>query len=250
MNKVARACLLPRIFVIHILLINAVLTSWVCAQEQLETMVVTATKRENPALDLPISLTVFSSEDLDDLGFLDSNDIAQQTPNLQWRSQFGSSTPNIFIRGIGNNAFHSNVIGPVGIYQDSVYQGSNIVHGFPLFDLDRVEILRGPQGTLFGRNTTAGLVHYISRKPEMDEVFNTKLKVTYGSYDQIDVEAAVGIPIGDKAAARLAVVSLNRNGVFDNNNPNSGFDDAGETDSLAYRGLYYAFNLPTHWICY
>ncbi len=117
-----------------ILLLNTTLTNGVRAQEQLKTMVVTATKREDPALKIPISLTVFSREDLDDLGFLDSNDIAQQTPNLQWRSQFGISTPNIFIRGIGNNAFHSNVLGPVAIYHDSVYLGSNIVHGFPLFD--------------------------------------------------------------------------------------------------------------------
>jgi len=223
-------------YLLIIVLFDSV-TSLVCAQEQLETLIVTATKREDPALKIPISLTVFSNKDIADLGFLDSNDIAQQTPNLQWRSQFGISTPNIFIRGIGNNAFHSNVIGPVGVYRDGIYLGSNIVHGFPLFDLDRVEVLRGPQGTLFGRNTTAGLVHYISRKPEIEEPFNARLKTSYGSYDQMDVEAAVGFPLGDDAAARLSVISLNREGIFDNNNPSSGFDHAGKTDSLAYRGL-------------
>ena len=159
------------------LLLTTALTGWVRAQEQLETMVVTATKREDPALKIPISLTVFSSEDIDDLSFLDSNDIAQQTLNLQWRSQFGTSSPNIFIRGIGNNSFHSNAIGPVAIYHDGVYLGSNIVHGFPLFDLDRVEVLRGPQGTLFGKNTTAGLVHYISRKPEIDSEIIDIIKI-------------------------------------------------------------------------
>ncbi len=224
-------------YLLFILLFNTLLSDRAWAQEQLETMIVTATKREDPALKTPISLTVFSSNDLNDLGFLDSNDIAQQTPNLQWRSQFGISTPNIFIRGIGNNAFHSNVIGPVAVYRDGIYLGSNIVHGFPLFDLDRVEVLRGPQGTLFGRNTTAGLIHYISRKPEIAESFNARVKASYGSFDQMDVEAAVGFPLGDKAAARLSVITLNRDGIFDNNNPNSGFDHAGQTDSLGYRGL-------------
>jgi iron complex outermembrane receptor protein len=128
-------------------------------------------------------------------------------------------------------------MGPVGIYHDGIYLGSNIVHGFPLFDLERVEILRGPQGTLFGRNTTAGLIHYLSRKPEWEDQYNAQVKATYGSFDQLNVEAAVGLPLGNKAAARLSVVSLNRGGLFDNINPDSGFNDAGETDSLAYRGL-------------
>jgi len=207
-----------------ILLLNAMLSTWTYAQEQLETMIVTATKRENPALKIPIALTVFNSEDLDDLGLLDSNEIAQQTPNLQWRSQFGSSTPNIFLRGIGNNSYHSNAIGPVAIYHDGIYLGSNLAHSFPLFDLDQVEILRGPQGTLFGRNTTAGLIQYFSRKPKLEDGYNARIKASYGSYNQLDVEVALGLPLGDKAAARFSVVSLNREGIFDNDNPNSGFD--------------------------
>lgn len=223
--------------VLVIQFINILLCNFAYAVEQLDTIIVTASKREDDALKVPISLSVFEREDIDDLGFLDSSDIAQQTLNLQWRSQFGSSAPNIFIRGIGNSSFHSNSIGPVAIYRDGVYQGSNIVHDFPLFDQERVEVLRGPQGTLFGRNSTGGLVHYISRKPELDAKPNGRLMTRYGSYNQIDLEAALGIPLGENAAARFSVVSLNRDGIFDNINPASGIDDTGDTDILGYRGL-------------
>ncbi|MCK9606192.1 MAG: TonB-dependent receptor [Methylomonas sp.] len=222
---------------IAVLLFSHAPLAWLHAAEQLETVVVSASKREDDASKTPISLNVFNAENISDLGFLDSNDIAQQTPNLQWRSQFGISSPNIFIRGIGNSVFHSNAIGPVAIYRDGVYQGSNIIHDLPLFDLKRIEVLRGPQGTLFGRNTTGGLIQYVSRQPELDEPFNARLKTRYGSYDQADVEAAVGIPMGERAAARFALVSLNRGGIFDNVNAASGFDRAGETGALAYRGL-------------
>ncbi len=218
--------------------INFGLTSWATAQVQLEPMVVSANLREDPELEIPISLTAFNNEDINTYGFLQSSDIAQQTINMQWRSQFGLSSPNIFIRGIGNTSFHTNAIGPVAIYKDGVYQGSNIVQGFPLLDQQRVEVLRGPQGTLFGRNSTAGLVHYISRKPDPEDGFNGRMKASYGSFDQLDIEAAVGIPLGDTAAARFSVVSLNRDGVFDNINPDSGIDTAGTIESLAYRGMF------------
>ncbi len=229
-------------YTLIVYLIGSALTGPSFAQETdaievLDKIVVTATKREEPTLEIPISVSVFSAEELNELGFLQSGDIAQQTPNLQWRSNFGFSSPNIFLRGIGNNSFHTNAIGPVGIYHDGVYLGSNIITGFPLFDLSRVEVLRGPQGTLFGRNTTGGLIQFISRQPKLEDPFNTRLELTYGSFDQIDVEAAVGFPLGESVAARLALISLNRDGIFDNINPESGFDEAGETDALAYRAL-------------
>lgn len=125
---------------------------------ELDKMVVTATKLEDLLQEVPIAVTVLDGQMINELGFWDSGDIAAQIPNLQWRTDFGYSAPTIFLRGIGNISFHTNAIGPVGAYSDGVYQGSNIVQGFPLFDLERVEVLRGPQGTVFGRNTTGGLI--------------------------------------------------------------------------------------------
>ena len=202
---------------------------------KLEEMVVTATKREDPLQEIPISVTAMDSHTLNDLGFWDSGDIAAQTPNLQWRSDFGTSSPTIFLRGIGNISFHSNAIGPVGVYRDGVYQGSNIVHGFPLFDLERVEVLRGSQGTVFGRNTTGGLVNYIARKPDVLDGYNGRVAASYGSFDLRLIDAAVGFPIGEQVAGRLAFVYRAQNGIFDNVNPSSGFDEAGNPDVKAFR---------------
>ncbi len=202
---------------------------------ELEKVVVTATKREDSLQEIPVSVTALDGETLNDLGFWDSDNIAAQVPNLQWRSDFGTSSPTIFLRGIGNISFHTNAIGSVGVYNDGVYQGSNIVQGFPLFDLERVEVLRGSQGTVFGRNTTGGLVNFISRKPDVLDGYNGRVAASYGSFDLRLVDAAIGFPINETTAGRLAFVYRAQDGIFNNVNSSSGFDEAGNPDVKAFR---------------
>lgn len=210
--------------------------SAVPAQElTVEEVIVTATKRAESMQDVPISVTAFNEDSIKNLGLTESAAIATQTPNLQWRSDFGGTSPNIFLRGVGNNSFHANAVGAVGIYSDGVYLNSNLTHAFPLFDLERVEVLRGPQGTLYGRNTTGGLVNFIARKPGIEEGVNAYLQATLGAYKQRDLEFAGGMPLGAAGAARVAVQSQKRDGIFDAQVP--GLSDKGENETLALRTL-------------
>lgn len=181
-------------------------------------------------------MSAFSADDIVALSFDTSMDIASQVPNLQFKSEFGVTTPTIFIRGLGNEAFFSNAIAPVSLYNDGVYVGQNIAQGFQLFDLERVEVLRGPQGTLFGRNTTGGLVNYVSRKPDISEPLNGRIALTVGSHGQVDVDGAVGAPLGKTVAARLAVFRQQNDGYFDNVNPALSNEDEGEVEAISARG--------------
>jgi iron complex outermembrane receptor protein len=202
----------------------------------LEEIVVTATKRDESIQDIPISMTAFSADAIQRLGFGQSYDIAAQVPNLQFMAESSQSTPFIFLRGIGNTSFFPNSINPVAIYVDQAYVGQNLAQGFHLFDLERVEVLRGPQGTLFGRNATGGLINYVTRKPDVEDGTNGRIAVTAGDFGQFDVEAAGGTPLGDQAAARLAVSQRLGSGRFDNVTPGVGDDDYGDIDSLSLRG--------------
>ena len=166
----------------------------------LEEVVVTATKREESLQDIPISVTAFSADTIQQLGFNQSYDIAAHVPNLQFMAESSPSTPFIFLRGIGNTSFFPNSINPMAVYVDQAYVGQNIAQGLRLYDLERVEVPRGPQGTLFGRNATGGLVNFITRKPKIDDGRNAHLELTAGDYGQFDVELAGGAPIGERAA--------------------------------------------------
>jgi iron complex outermembrane receptor protein len=201
--------------------------------EELPEIVVTATKRSESLQSVPISVTAFSSEKINQLGIKDSQDIAAYTPSLQWTSGTGYSRPSIYLRGLGNNSFHVNANGAVGIYTDGVYLGSVIVQPFQLFDLERVEVLRGPQGTLYGRNTTAGLVNFITAKPKIGGASNGFMELTGGSYGSFTGEGAIGLSLGDKAAIRIAAQYDRTDGFFKEQLPNVG--DLGAKESFATR---------------
>jgi iron complex outermembrane receptor protein len=207
----------------------------VAAQTVIEEIIVTARKRAERLIDVPQAVTAVSAEDIARLGLSTSGEISLQTPNLLWHSILGFATPNIFLRGIGNTTFNANQAGPVGLHLDGVYQGSNVSYGFGLLDLERVEILKGPQGTLFGRNTTGGVVNFIARKPDPADGVNGSMSATYGRFDQIDAHGAVGFNLSDNAAVRFAAQTLNRDGHVVNRNPASGFRRQGKIDLVSGR---------------
>ncbi len=191
------------------------------AQSAIEEVIVTAQKRSESAQDIPIAVTALTDEDLAERRIISSYDIANSVPNLQWNSNDATSVSNVFIRGVGDFSFHTNQVGAVGLYADDVTLGSPLLSNFALFDLERIEVLRGPQNTLYGRNTTGGAVQFVSRKPRLDDGVNGDVSVTAGNEDRFDVQGALGGPLGDSAAARVAVAAFTRGDYLDNINLSS-----------------------------
>lgn len=198
----------------------------------LEEIVVTAQKREQNLQDVGISVTAFSGEQMKALGFTTSVDMVSQTPGLNVVSPFGSGNNVAFtLRGVGLNDFSESNEAPVAVYVDGIYKATLAGLGFQLFDLERAEVLRGPQGTLYGRNTTGGLVHFISKKPSQEAEGSAEL--TLGEYDKVRIEAAFGGGLTEKLSARASVLYHQHDGYIENINP--GVADAGETDNLSGR---------------
>lgn len=156
----------------------------------LEEVMVTATKRSQSTQDIGIAISAFTGDQMEQLGFDNAQQVTAMAPGVSTIQPNGEANYAVAIRGVANSDFTTNVESPVALYVDEVYVSQMSGAGFALFDMERVEILRGPQGTLFGRNATGGLVHYITRKPQ--EEFDGYLKGTVGDYDQYKVEGAVG----------------------------------------------------------
>jgi len=132
----------------------------------LEEVIVTAQKRAQNIQDVPVSITNVSGERLDvaTSAGMDIRFLSARVPSLMVESSFGRTFPRFYIRGLGNTDFDLNASQPVSLVYDDVVLESPILKGFPVFDVDRIEVLRGPQGTLFGRNTPAGIIKFESRK--------------------------------------------------------------------------------------
>ncbi len=176
-------------------------------QAELEEVIVTAQKREQNVKDVPSSVATLSDEKLDVInsGAQDIRLLSARVPSLYVESSFGRTFPRFYIRGLGNTDFDLNASQPVSLVYDEVVLENPILKGFPIFDLDRVEVLRGPQGTLFGRNTPAGIVKFESRKPTFET--DGFARVSYGRFDTVQFEGAVGGPLyEDKVAGRVSVL--------------------------------------------
>ena len=126
-------------------------------------------------------------------------------PNLNIESSFGRAFPRLYIRGYGNTDFRFNASQPVSLVYDDVVQENPILKGFPAFDVDRVEVLRGPQGTLFGRNTPAGVVKFDSVRPTRN--FEGYGSLSYGTFNTINAEGAFNMPTGQDSALRLSLLN-------------------------------------------
>lgn len=201
--------------------------------QALEEIVVTAQKREQNVQDIGISVTAFSGQQLKELGIVTSTDLVAQTPGLTYITPFGDGNNAAFtLRGVGLNDFSEHNESPTAVYVDQVYQASLAGLNFSLFDIERVEVLRGPQGTLYGRNTTGGLVHFITRKPT--EEYSAYTDLTLGSYSEVRVEGGIGGALGNGISGRISGVYSNHDGYRDARFP--GVDDANSKDALSLRG--------------
>ncbi|MBS0474778.1 MAG: TonB-dependent receptor [Proteobacteria bacterium] len=178
-------------------------------------IVVTAQRREQNLQDVPVAVTALTGSKIADLGIRSSADIAGVVPNLEIGLPGGEGNqPLIYIRGVGLADTNSNNAGPNGVYVDEVYVSSPGAQTFQLFDLERVEVLKGPQGTLYGRNATGGAINFITAKPSKD--FEGSASISYGSYNTVHGEAAVGGPLSDSVRFRLAGTGTTSDGYVHN----------------------------------
>jgi iron complex outermembrane receptor protein len=178
----------------------------------IEEITITARKREESLTDTPISVTAFSATDLVENGVGRADDIGKFTPNLQFnQSANGQNSARLNIRGVGTNDPIATRDPGVGIYVDGVYLARAQGQLFSLVDIERIEVLRGPQGTLFGRNTVGGAVNVISKKP--GDEFEADGSVRLGNFDLFESKGSINIPlVPEKAAMRLSFQSVSREG--------------------------------------
>jgi len=197
-------------------------------------IVVTATRRSENLQDIPLSVATVSDETLAAInaGGADIRGLSGRVPSLNIESSFGRTFPRFYIRGLGNTDFDLNASQPVSLVYDDVVLENPILKGFPAFDVDRVEVLRGPQGTLFGRNTPAGIVKFDTVKPGKG---NNYARISYGTYSTINAEGAVGYQSSDAFAVRVSGLLQHRNDWIDNLDEHGKNDLEGYTD-IALRG--------------
>lgn len=168
----------------------------------LEEVIVTAQKREESIQDVGIAITAFSGEQLKTFGFVHNTEIAAFTPGVHISGNNAGQTLQFTIRGVTQNDFADLHEAPNAVYIDEGYVATGQGQLFANFDMERVEILKGPQGTLFGRNATGGLVHFITSKPT--DTFEAYADASYGSYDSVRVEGAVSGPLSDTVRGRIS----------------------------------------------
>lgn len=185
------------------------------AAESREDIIVTATKRVENLQDVPTAITAVSGQALEKMEIRSAAEIVRLIPNSSAALTESRNRPRWFIRGVGSNDPAANVVNPIGVYFDEVYVNSPFFQAFPIFDLERVEVLRGPQGTLWGKNTVGGAIHYISRKPDFDP--SGYVRAGIGNYGAIFTQGGFGGGVVDGlVAARGSFFYERRGNVYEN----------------------------------
>jgi outer membrane receptor protein involved in Fe transport len=215
----------------------------------LEEIVVTAQRREESAQSVGIAMSVLSGQSLADKSIAYVNDLQNAVPSLQVEPAFGSSQPQFRLRGVGFIDYTSNNTAPVGVSLDGVAFALPIQTQGQLFDIDRVEVLRGPQGTLYGRNTTGGEINFISNRPTAETHAGASLE--YGSHNEVNAEGFVSGTIAPDLTGRLSVAT-EQGGAWQRDRVTG--ESLGDKDKVAVRGQLQwnpsealNFRLGLHW---
>ena len=190
---------------------------------------VTAQRVEENLQDVPISITTVAGEKLNNLkaGGVDVRFLSARVPSVIAESSFGRSFPRFYIRGLGNTDFDLNASQPVSLVYDDVPYESPVLKGYPVFDLEGIEVLRGPQGTLFGRNTPGGIIKFDSVKPSHET--DAYARASWGTYNTVELEGAIGGSLfEDELAGRLSGILQRRDDYVDNVAPGFEQKDAFE----------------------
>jgi len=197
--------------------------------EVYDEIIVTAQKRDERMIDVPISMSAFNSENIDQTGVRELKGIAEYIPNLQI-SQANDFRSTVTIRGVGAQSRNIGFDTRVGVYVDGVYMGQSPAINQELLDIQQVEVMRGPQGTLFGKNSVAGAINIISKKP--GDEFEGSVSADFGNLNYREFKGMVTIPMGEKVSTKFAISKVDRDGYIPN--ITTGNDLIGR-DVLSYR---------------
>ncbi|TDJ12483.1 MAG: TonB-dependent receptor [Gammaproteobacteria bacterium] len=200
------------------LAVAATLVSGPVLSQVLDEIIVTARKREESLQQVSLAISAFSQDYLDQIGATDLERLDALTPGLSW-GQHGLAV-KISIRGMHISSSEANADSPVGFFVDGVYLGRGQQYWNPMVDVERVEVLRGPQGTLFGRNTSGGSINIITRKPSQE--FEAKFELTAGDYNHIGTSGHINFPMSDNWAGRLTFFTEEHDGYLENTYDGSG----------------------------
>lgn len=202
------------------------------AGAQLEEVLVTATKRSESLQDIPVSVTAFSQEDMDLRGFSNLQGIQESTPNLNFSIQSaGQNVARVTLRGIGTETLVGGGDPGVAVHIDGVYVGRNSVAAGDIFDVERVEVLRGPQGTLYGRNANGGSINILTRRPTQE--FEANVDVSVGNYNARRFRGVVNGGLTETVSGRVAIFADQHDGYLENLYNGR---DAQDKDSVGFRG--------------
>ncbi len=204
----------------------------------LDEVIVTAQKRSERLQDVPVSVSAFNEAAMENAMIESGTEIARLTPNLRASVLGDESQPKFDLRGISTSEFNLNSVSPTGVFYDEVYIGAQYLGGAQAFDLEQIEVLRGPQGTLYGKNTTAGAVNYISHRPDFQE--EGDVTVGYGSYGYMQIKGAAEVPlVDDRLTVRAAFDVAHSDGYIQSVTPNIGnrsnIDNQAGRLTVAYR---------------
>ncbi|TYK66107.1 TonB-dependent receptor [Colwellia echini] len=195
---------------------------------ELETITVTAQKRDQSIQSIPITVNVLNENEIVNLGLTDMEDILFLFPNLSTNATTELAV-GYSIRGVGTNNPHGNVNQAVGIYRDEISYGTPYSGILGVYDTARIEVLRGPQNSLFGRNTIGGAIHYISIKPSLDDHASGYIIGNVGNYNLGEFTAALNAPLSESVALRITGQSIQREGIYTNLATNSAGEPLGES---------------------
>lgn len=197
----------------------------------LEVIQVTARKRAENANDIPMSISAFSGDALENAGITDASALVQITPGLTY-AKSPTNTPIFSIRGVGFNTSNLSSTATVGLYVDEIAYAYPYMANGALFDMQRVEVLKGPQGTLYGRNTTGGLVNFITNKPS--DKFEAEVTAEIGNFETTNFSGVLNLPISDTVAVRFAT-RYDKRGEGYQRSLTRPEDTNGEKDTFAFR---------------
>ncbi len=206
----------------------------IARQPVLEEVLVTAQRRAQNLQDVSISITAFRGDAIDELGVTLLEELTQFVTGAELFDVRGAGQPTWIIRGVGLVDFNANNTPTAAIYYDEYYLPSNVMGGIGLFDIDQVEVLKGPQGGLYGRNSSGGAVRINSRRPTLDEGTNGYIEGRYGKWDRHGVEAALGTNVTDRLAVRLSAMT-DQDGGWQDSLATPQDDDHGDRDFSAAR---------------
>jgi len=197
----------------------------------LEEVIVTATKRPESLQDIPVTVTAFSAETIQEAGINNASDLAILTPALNINTNQSPFNSRLTIRGVGTAQTDPALEPSVGLFVDGIFFGRSGLGMSDLVDIERIEVLQGPQGTLYGRNTNAGAISIVTKGPNFEE-FESFIEASAGNYSMYRLTAAASGPIGDSVAYRISGSTHERDGFYDN----SAGDDLNDADDWNLQG--------------